>query len=69
MTGRVFPGNEGAAERVMRVALGLGVLSLTLLGPKTLWGFLGLVPIVAGLLGSCSPYTLSGISTCRMKAR
>jgi hypothetical protein len=65
----LFPANEHSAERVLRVILGLGVLSLAFLGPKTAWGYLGLVPLATGLLGSCPIYTLFGFSTCPMKAR
>jgi len=63
----LFPTNEHMAERVLRVLLGLGVLSLAFLGPKTPWGFLGLVPVATGLLGSCPLYTLLGISTCSLR--
>ena len=69
MTGKIFPRNEHTMERAIRVVLGLGILSLAFLGPRTPWGFLGIVPLVTGLLGSCPLYTLFGISTCRVKAR
>ncbi len=63
----LFPPNEHPAERVLRVAIGLGLLSLTFLGPKTPWGFLGLVPLATGLLGSCPLYTLLGKRTCPLR--
>ena len=69
MAGKIFPRNEHAFERTIRVVLGLGILSLTVVGPKTPWGFLGLVPLATGLISSCPLYTLLGISTCRVKAR
>jgi hypothetical protein len=69
MAWKIFPRNEHAVERTIRVILGLGILSLTVVGPKTPWGFLGLVPLATGLIGSCPLYTLLGISTCRVKAR
>ena len=62
-----FPTNEHLVERVLRVALGLGLLSLAFLGPKTPWGFLGLVPLATGFLGSCPLYTLLGFSTCPLR--
>ncbi len=65
----LFPVNEHPLERVIRVGLGLGLLSLTLIGPRTPWGYLGLVPLATGLLGSCPLYTLLGLSTCPVKAR
>ncbi len=61
----LFPKNEHVIERVLRVLIGLAVLSLVAVGPKTPWGFVGLVPLATGLLGSCPLYTLFGISTCR----
>jgi hypothetical protein len=51
----------------VRVVLGVGALSLTVVGPQTMWGLLGLVPLATALLGSCPLYTLLGISTCPMK--
>ncbi len=63
----LFPKNEHKIERVTRVALGLGLLSLAFVGPATPWGFLGIVPLATGLLGSCPLYTLFGISTCKVQ--
>jgi hypothetical protein len=63
----LFPANEHPIERVLRIALGLGVLSLAFVGPTTPWGYVGLVPLATGLLGSCPLYTLFGISTCKVK--
>lgn len=65
----LFPANEHIAERGLRVLAGLGILALAFVGPKTPWGYLGLIPLATGLLGSCPLYTLLGISTCPMKAR
>jgi len=44
-------GNVGTVERVIRIVVGLGVLSLTIVGPATWWGLVGLVPLVTGLWG------------------
>lgn len=65
----LLPTNQHPAERLLRVILGLGVLSLVFVGPKTPWGYLGLVPLATGLLGSCPLYTVFGWSTCPVKAR
>lgn len=56
--------NEGVLDRSLRVILGLAILSLTVVGPKTLWGLVGLLPIATGAIGFCPMYTLFGISTC-----
>ncbi len=65
----LLPTNEHPFERVLRVILGFGVLSLAFVGPKTPWGYLGLILLATGLLGSCPLYTLFGWSTCPVKAR
>jgi hypothetical protein len=67
MASKALPVNEHNIERVVRVLLGIGLLSLVFIGPKTLWGLIGLVPLATGLIGSCPLYTVLGISTCSMK--
>ena len=49
------------------LGLGLGILSLVFVGPQSIWGLLGLVPIATGLSGWCPPYAIFGISTCKTK--
>lgn len=60
---KLFPNNEHTVDRFVRIALGLGLLSLTVIGPHTLWGLAGVIPLVTGLLGSCPAYTVLGLST------
>jgi hypothetical protein len=67
MASRVFPRNENTVERVVRVVVGLGLLSLVFIGPQTYWGLVGILPLLTGLIGSCPAYTLFGISTCSTK--
>ncbi len=69
MLQKIFPNNEHTVERVIRVVLGLAIVSLVFVGPQTPWAWLGLAPVVTGLAGSCPLYTLFGISTCSMKPR
>lgn len=57
--------NIGNAERVLRVVVGLGILSLAFVGPKSPWAYLGALPVLTGAVGWCPPYALFGISTCR----
>lgn len=59
--------NEGGLDRVLRIVLGLALVSLVFVGPKTAWGWIGLLPIVTGTLGVCPLYSLLGISTCPVK--
>jgi hypothetical protein len=57
--------NIGRAERIVRVAVGVAVVSLAFVGPQTPWAYLGLLPLVSGLVGWCPPYALLGVSTVR----
>jgi len=44
------------------------VLSLVFVGPKTMWGLVGILPLATVLTGSCGLYTVMGWSTCPMDA-
>lgn len=57
--------NIGSIDRLIRIVVGLAVLSLVFVGPHSLWGLLGLVPLVTAIVGWCPPYAMLGISTCR----
>jgi len=57
--------NVGSAERAIRVILGLVVLSLAFIGPKSPWAYLGIIPLATGLIGWCLPYALFGFTTCK----
>jgi len=59
--------NVGTTDRVLRVGLGLGLLSLVIIGPHTPWGYLGLIPLFTGLFGTCPLYSLLGFNTCGVK--
>ncbi|MDJ0654533.1 MAG: DUF2892 domain-containing protein [Xanthomonadales bacterium] len=58
--------NEGIADRIIRMVVGLGLISLVFVGPQTPWGWVGAVPLLTGLVGWCPAYSLFGIKTCRM---
>ena len=60
----MFKQNEGNLDRALRVLLGLALISLVFVGPATPWGWLGLVPLLTGLIGSCPLYSLLGLRTC-----
>ncbi|HRD28513.1 MAG TPA: DUF2892 domain-containing protein [Caulobacter sp.] len=57
--------NEGAVDRVLRIIVGLVVLSLAFVGPKTAWGYLGAIPLLTGIVGFCPLYAVLGINTCK----
>ena len=59
--------NENSIDRLLRLAVGVVLLALVFVGPKTPWGLIGLVPLATGALGFCPLYRLIGVSTCRTK--
>jgi hypothetical protein len=61
--------NEGTLDRAIRIALGSAMLALVVVGPKTWFGLLGLVPLITGLVGVCPLYRLIGVQTCRTQSR
>jgi hypothetical protein len=61
--------NEHTIDRALRVLLGLGLLAIAFVGPKTPLGYLGIVPLVTGLVGTCPLYSALGLSTCRVSKR
>ncbi len=59
--------NEGMADRLIRIIVGIIVIALVFVGPQTPWGWLGLLPLITGLVGWCPAYTLFGIRTCPLR--
>jgi Protein of unknown function (DUF2892) len=60
----LLPKNVGSIDRALRVVLGLGLLAIVFVGPKTPWGWIGLVPLATAFMASCPLYTLLGLRTC-----
>ncbi|AIA56808.1 YgaP family membrane protein [Acidithiobacillus caldus] len=58
--------NEGSIDRFLRVVIGIVLIALVFVGPKTPWGWVGIVPLVTGLAGFCPAYALFGIRTCKL---
>jgi hypothetical protein len=65
----MFKTNVGGIDRIVRILAGLALLGLTLTGAIGAWGWIGLVPLATGLMGSCPAYRLIGLDTCPMKSR
>lgn len=56
--------NESPFDRSLRIVIGIAMLSLVVVGPQSMWGLLGLVPLLTGVIGVCPLYRLVGIRTC-----
>ena len=61
--------NEGSADRIIRIIMGIIILSLwfVLQGNAKYLALIGLVPLLTALLGWCPLYTIFGINTCKRK--
>jgi hypothetical protein len=61
--------NVGVADKVVRIVVGVGLLSLILvLEGNVRWlGLIGIVPLATALIGYCPLYSVLGLSTCSMK--
>lgn len=57
--------NIGTVDRMLRIILGLALLSLVFIGPQTPWGWVGLVPLATAGIRFCPLYRLIGVRTCR----
>ncbi|KQY85640.1 DUF2892 domain-containing protein [Pelomonas sp. Root1444] len=64
----MFKTNVGGLDRGARIAAGLALLGLAVTGSIGAWGYIGLVPLATGLMGSCPLYALFGFSTCPRKS-
>lgn len=60
----MFQSNVGGLDRILRVILGLALIAIVFVDPQTPWGWVGLVPLLTGLFGTCPLYSLLGIRTC-----
>lgn len=61
--------NVGTVDRAIRIVVGLLLISQVFWGLQTNWGWIGLIPLVTGLLGTCPAYKLLGLSTCPIERR
>jgi len=57
--------NVGGIDRILRIVLGLALISLVFVGPQTAWGWIGIVPLFTGVFSWCGLYTVLGINTCK----
>lgn len=58
--------NVGNIDKILRIVAGVVLIGLTLADVIGVWGWIGVVPLVTGLMGWCPAYSLLGIQTCPM---
>ena len=57
--------NVGGIDRILRIVVGVALVAATALGYLPVWGYIGVVPLVTGLINFCPLYPLLGINTCK----
>ena len=56
--------NEGSIDRSLRVVVGLALIAMVFVGPQSVWGWIGAVPLITGAVGICPLYSVLGLNTC-----
>lgn len=59
--------NVGTIDRVIRVVVGLVLITLAATGTVGVWGWIGVLPLLTGIFSFCPAYALLGMSTCPVK--
>ena len=55
--------NVGVLDRALRLAAGVLLISLAAMGTIGPWGYIGLVLLLTGVMGTCPIYSLIDFST------
>lgn len=66
----MFAKNVGTVDRIVRIVVGLVLLSLFFIYPDASWRYytlIGIVPLLTGLFSTCPLYSMLGISSCPAK--
>jgi hypothetical protein len=58
--------NVGGIDRIVRITVGLALIAAAATGTVGWWGWLGVVPVLTGVVGWCPPYALLGLNSCKM---
>jgi hypothetical protein len=56
--------NVGSIDKTIRIVAGLALIALAIMEVGTPWTWIGVLPLITGLMGSCPAYSLFGVNTC-----
>lgn len=61
--------NVGTIDRVLRVVIGVCLITFALVGESAAskFGWIGVIPLVTAIASFCPLYSLLGISSCPLK--
>jgi hypothetical protein len=57
--------NIGHTDRVLRMTVGVTLMGLAGFGITGPWAWIGILPLLTGMLGYCGAYSLLGINTAK----
>ncbi|MBF0296612.1 MAG: DUF2892 domain-containing protein [Magnetococcales bacterium] len=60
--------NVGGMDRILRVLVGIALLSQVFVGLQTPWGWIGVIPLLTGVFRFCPFYPLLGLNSCSREA-
>lgn len=55
--------NIGNIDRIFRIVIGAALISMVFVGPQTVWGWVGIIPLATALINFCPLYPIFGINT------
>jgi hypothetical protein len=56
--------NIGTIDRVVRILAGLVLIGLAFSGTIGVWGYVGVVLLLTGIVRVCPAYSILGVNTC-----
>ena len=61
----MFKTNVGNVDKLLRILVGIVLITLAITGKIGPWGYIGIVPLVTGLFRTCPAYSLLGVNSCK----
>lgn len=61
--------NVGSIDRALRIIVGITLIVLAATEQIGPWGWLGIIPLLTGVVSFCPAYALLGIRTCKLETQ
>ncbi|WP_431307723.1 YgaP family membrane protein [Agaribacter marinus] len=59
----MFTPNLNSIDRILRLIIGIAILSLAFFGPQSPWAYIGIILILTAFINFCPLYRIFGLST------
>jgi Protein of unknown function (DUF2892) len=56
--------NVGSTDSTIRIIVGMILIGMTAIHAIDIWGWIGVVPLLTGIIKFCPAYAIFGISSC-----